>query len=297
MEKASPPTEEKQSAHGGERQPSQHQEDVDVILQHLTDPIWGSPAKGREVLGAVCLHVDDLFLTGNQAFCKGVLEALRKDYKFGSEDQDDLVFTGQRVRWQGNTVVVDQDKAVEELSEIEVPKGTSDATPCDAKMHTEFRSVLGSLNWLQSRTQFHICYAFSRAASASASPTIGDVRALNKIVRTVRARPVRLHFHPLRGNLRLICYPDASYRSNSDFTTQRALCIFLAEPRSSKASPANGSARGSLVDYESQKIRCAVPVHHCGRTLRLDERLWLSPVLARALDGHCRSRSANSHAH
>ena len=94
----------------------------------------------------VCLHVDDLFLTGNETFLKRVLESLRKDYKFGSEDTDDIMFTGQRVKWQGRSVVVDQTKAVEELIEVEVPKGAADATPCSPEQHAEFRSVLGSLN-------------------------------------------------------------------------------------------------------------------------------------------------------
>ena len=41
--------------------------------------------------------------------------------------------------------------------------------------------VLGSLNWLQSRTQYHLCYQFSRAASASAEPTIGDAKYPTKL--------------------------------------------------------------------------------------------------------------------
>ncbi len=241
----------------GER--PQLSEDFHNVRHALVDPIYGSPAKGRRVLGVVCLHVDDLFLTGNDTFLKRVLESLRRDYKFGSEDTDDIMFTGQRVKWQGQSVVVDQTKAVEELTEVDLPKGAADSTPCSPEQHTEFRSVLGSLNWLQSRTQYHICYAFSRLASASAAPTIGDVRALNKLVRTVRARSVKLYFHPLKGPLRIVGYPDASYRNNSDFTTQRALCIFLAEARAdAKPGTAKGAARGSLIDYESQKIKRTV---------------------------------------
>ena len=173
--------------------------DFDTMLDLLVDPIWGSPAKGKTVKGVVCLHVDDLFLTGDDKFTQDILGSLRRDYKFGSEDKDDITFTGQRVRWQGSTVVVGQDKAVEELTEIDVLKGMADAAKCGPAMHTEFRSSLGSLNWLQSRTQYHICYAFSRCASASADPTIVDVRALNKVVRQVRARPVKLYFHKLKG--------------------------------------------------------------------------------------------------
>ena len=53
---------------------------------------------------------------------------------------------------------------------------------------------------------------FSRDASMAASPTIGDVEALNKRARQIKPLPVKLQFWPLTGPLRIIGFPDASYR-------------------------------------------------------------------------------------
>ena len=121
---------------------------------------------------------------------------------------------------------------------------------CDSELHTEYRSCLGSINWLQSRTQFQACYRFSRCAAVSASPTIGDVKTLNKLVRSIRTVPVTLRFWPLKGKSRILGYPDASYRNNADKSSQRGQAIFVAQERGS--SP-NGF--GSLVDFESHKIK------------------------------------------
>jgi hypothetical protein len=77
------------------------------------------------------------------------------------------------------------------------------------------------------------------------------VKNLNKIVRTVRAKPLRLYFWPLEGIPRILGYPDASYKNNEDTSSQRGQAIFLAEPRK-KHEP---NSRGSLVDYESSKIK------------------------------------------
>jgi hypothetical protein len=85
-------------------------------------------------------------MTGTPEFEKRVLQKIRKDYQIGSEDKDDIVFTGQRVRWHRTVLTVDQDKAIEELAEIQVPKGLKDETLCTAAQHTEYRSLLGSLN-------------------------------------------------------------------------------------------------------------------------------------------------------
>ena len=177
------------------------------------------------------------------------------------------MFTGQRVRWEGAALVVDQNKAIEELREISFDKTRKDTIACTPSLHTEYRSVLGSLNWLQSRTQFHIVYPFSRCASASASPTMGDIRAINKLVRKVKSEPVKLHFWPLKGKCRIIGFPDASCNNNSDKSSQRGQAIFLAEPRKTVNMEPNdqhprqrglttthGSTKGSLIDYESHKI-------------------------------------------
>jgi len=185
---------------------------------------------------------------------KKVLERIRQDFQVGSEDMDEILYTGERIRWKGNSLVADQDKAPEDLSEIQFDKSLKDDVACNPSLHTEYRSLLGSLNRLQSRTQFQIAHKFSRCASAAASPTIGDIWALNKVVRSVRSQPIRLHFWPLdrpRGLPAMIVgYPDASYRNNSDGSSQRAQVIFLAEPRTMSRH-----SRGSLVDYESQKIK------------------------------------------
>ena len=117
-------------------------------------------------------------------------------------------------------------------------------------MHTAFRSLLGSISWLQSRTQFQACYQFSRCASASASPTIGDCRALNKLCRQIKNVPAELRFRPLKTNPRILGIPDAAFRNNSDKSSQRGMTVFLAEQRQK-----NSDTRGSLVFFESTKIK------------------------------------------
>ena len=83
---------------------------------------------------------------------------------------------------------------------------------------------------------------------------MGDVRALNKLVRKIRAEPVSLRFWPLGTSTRLVGYPDAAYRNNSDSSSQRGLCVFLADCRKKGVT----SPKGSLVDYESTKIKRTV---------------------------------------
>ena len=100
------------------------------------------------------------------------------------------------------------------------------------------------------------CYKFSRCASKAASPTIGDVKALNKLATQCKSQPVKLQFWPLTGPLRIIGFPDASYRNNEDGSSQRGMTVFLAESRDQTTK--DGMSNGSLIDYESQRIRSTV---------------------------------------
>ena len=58
---------------------------------------------------------------------------------------------------------------------------------------------------------------------------------------------------PLTGQLRILGFPDASYRNNDDGSSQRGMTVFLAESR--ERSSKDGMTYGTLVDYESQKIK------------------------------------------
>ena len=195
---------------------------VDQLLEHFVDPVNGSPSKGRKSVGVLSLHVDDLIMSGTPQFLKWFLEKIKKHFTVGHEDVNDLMFTGQRVRWvfdeqkRKKYISIDQKLSVSELEEIIIPKHLKDTDLCDKQLHTSYRSLLGSINWLQSRTQFQACYSFSRLASASASPTIGHCKELNKLCRQIRNDEVEMRVWPVKGSPRIVGIPDAAFRNNSD---------------------------------------------------------------------------------
>ena len=149
--------------------------DLEGAVDYLMGPVSGNKAKNRQVHGAL----------------KEIMGRLRKDFQVGSEDKNDCLFVGQRIQWKqddkhGWYINVHQNVAIDELQEITFDKYLKDDTPLTPQMHTAYRSVLGQINWLQSRTQFHIGYQFSRCAFKASSPTIEDARAINRTVRTIK---------------------------------------------------------------------------------------------------------------
>ena len=63
------------------------------------DSVNGSNATGRRLIGMCCLHVDDLFITGTPEFLEKFKRVVKSQFKIGHEDVNDLMFTGQRVKW------------------------------------------------------------------------------------------------------------------------------------------------------------------------------------------------------
>ena len=83
----------------GAAQPGDISFDLDKALEYLTDPIANSPAEGKEIQGIVTIHVDDSFMCGTPYFKQKIIESLKRDFQVGSEDNNDIAFVGQRIKW------------------------------------------------------------------------------------------------------------------------------------------------------------------------------------------------------
>ncbi len=77
------------------------------------------------------------------------------------------------------------------------------------------------------------------------------MNALNKLIRTLKARPVKLSFHPLKGPLRIVSIPDASFHGNADKSSQMGICVFVVKARKT----ASHHAGGNLIGFQSHKIK------------------------------------------
>ena len=221
-------------------------------------------------------------------FLQRFKKVVKSQFKIGHEDVNDLMFTGQRVKWiidektkKKSHITVEQSLCVSEPTKVVVPEGLKGEDKCDKDLHTAYRSLLGSINWLQSRTQFQSCYQFSRCASAAASPTIGDCKALNKLCRQIVGDPMELMFWPLQGDPRLVAMPDAAFRNNSDKSSQRAMVIFMAEPGKEKSRNTKGSDFLWINQDQTNYLE-----YHCRWVVCIDEVLWNLSNVERTHQGH-----------
>ena len=191
-----------------------------------------------------------------------VLTRLGKDFQVGSQDWNDVTFTGQRIRWMKDAPsgIVHRGYPTKGCWWIGgYPRRTKHEEDLDwflqciqdAEAFLDRKIGCSVEHWLQRRTQFHCFYKFSRCDSKAASPTIGDLNAFNMLTRQLKSQSVKLRFWPLTGALRRIGFPDVSYRNNENGSSQRSMTVFWAESR--ERSQRDGTSYGIQIDSESRK--------------------------------------------
>ena len=67
---------------------------LEIGLDFMLDPVMHNQAQGRSVHGTVCLHVDDLFMSGDAYLEKIILQKFREEFQVGSGDKNDALFVG-----------------------------------------------------------------------------------------------------------------------------------------------------------------------------------------------------------
>ena len=91
-------------------------------------------------------------------------------------------------------------------------------------------------------------------------------------------------------------FPDAAYKNNADGSWQRGQCIFICQPRNKERD-----TRGSLIDYESHKIKSTVlsttvaelyAFMKCYGSAQFYRGLWMD-MTAQPLEVHLRTDANN----
>ena len=124
-----------------------------------------------------------------------VQDRLRKDFRVGSEDWNDVLFSGQRIRWvkdpqSGPRIEVSQEEAIEK---IPVERNTKDlhCTPCSAyKVKTPSRTE----NLFAEQDTDSVGTSFPDMHQKAASPTIGHVKALKHGGKTTQDSTSKISF-------------------------------------------------------------------------------------------------------
>ena len=142
--------------------------------------------KENKLNGILCSHVDDFCYGGNESFFRETIGKLREKLKVGEQESKRFKYIGVMVEQKENSICINQWGYINSIREPEARKFAGNRV-LGKKELTEYRSVVGQLNWISLHTMPDISYNVSELSKAFKEGTTQDMRKLIKIVRKVKS--------------------------------------------------------------------------------------------------------------
>ena len=134
------------------------------------------------------------------------------------------------------TIEVNQHSYAATIQYMNFDNHKPDHSPLLSSERSEFRTIVGQLNWLAGITRPDLSFDVCQLSVVAKESTIADAKLLNKVVKRAHNERLAITYPPLKLNhLKIQCYSDASYANLSNGGSQGGNIIFLTDGK--RAAP------------------------------------------------------------
>lgn len=209
----------------------------------------------RVVHGILGVHVDDLIGGGDQLWEKAI-RWLKSELEFGVWETRKFTFRGRELEQssENKAITIKMTNYIDKIQPVSVPRALREhpEKQLDAELHSQYRGIVGGLQWLQAQGSPGLAYDVSMLQSKSASPSVADLCAANKLLRaaqTMKHTAVKIVSMPKR--FVWMTLTDAAHANRPDLSSTSGHLILAAHPNilTGVSSPV------SLLGWNSRKIR------------------------------------------
>ncbi|CAE7250405.1 TY5A [Symbiodinium natans] len=220
-------------------------------IQHSLDPCLFMQVSGDEVVSLLGIHVDDL-LGGALAGHEELLNRVEASFTWGSPwVSKDFTFVGRHVRqWPDGSITLDQASYINEVPATKVKLEESVPLHDNPELITEFRSGIGSLQWLAGTTRGDVSADTSLLQKSPKELTVADLKEVNSVLRYIRATSeASIKIVPLDlEKLIFVTYGDSGFANAPNNKSQGGLVVTATDKE------ALGQTRAaSLLDWKSYR--------------------------------------------
>ena len=187
--------------------------------------------------GLTIVHVDDLMFGGDSSFHEKVISPIEQTFSISTRNMNCFTYTGKNiVQLSDKSIQVNQHSYASTIQPLNFLKNQSDKTPLTPTEKSQFRSIVGQLNWLSGVTRPDISFEVSQLSAVASRATVGDAKLLNKVVKKVHGEQLSISYPPLNlKSLSIVVYSDASHGNLPDGGSQGGNIIFITD--GSKSAP------------------------------------------------------------
>ena len=236
-----------------------------------------------ECQGVICVYVDDFLWAGTDLFYERIIQKLEKLFLIGRFGQGEFKYIGLKINNSNDAVTtIDQLAYASSVKPMVIScrRAGEKGSEINEKEKTEFRSLLGQLNWIGTQTRPDILFDVGDLTGCAKTATISEVLRLNKVVSRLAGQQVKLKYPRMEdiNGCHLQVFSDASFGNLIDGGSQVGLLVFLV----------NSEGIRCPLYWQSRKARRVVKSTLAAETLALIEAaeaaVFISRVISDLLD-------------
>ena len=219
--------------------------------RHSLDPCCFLQRRDGAVVSILGVHVDDIICACLPGWDE-LLERVRKSFKWGSEcEKDDFIFVGRRIARQAdNGYTIDQVHYVADIILTKIKMDPSEKLSDHPELITEFRSGIGSLQWMAGTTRGDLAADTSLLQKSPQELTVQDLLSVNKVLKYVKATAntfIKVNPIPVE-ELVFVAYGDSGWANAPGNKSQGGLAILATDKRALHETRA-----ASLLEWKSYR--------------------------------------------
>lgn len=186
---------------------------------------------GGRVYGIMGIHVDDLIYGGDKIFEEKIISKIKEELKVGREESGVFKYLGIEIeqKEKGEIYISQKSYSRNKLVINKVNKNNKDEKLNEEEM-TEYRSLLGKLNWMSQNTRPDLSFDVSFFGRNMKEAKMKDYEELVKVAERAKREEIKMKIPKLKGGrMRLEVYSDASFGNVSEGRTQIGYCIRMKD--------------------------------------------------------------------
>ena len=129
------------------------------------------PNKQEACKGILVTHVDD-FLYGGSTEFKDVIQHVCNAFTVGHEAEMPLKFLGVDLQYLEGYINLNQKSYIDGIEEAVIQDKSNGSRILDSSEQSEYRALIGQLNWVSSQSRPDISYKVSRMSTVLNKATI-----------------------------------------------------------------------------------------------------------------------------
>ena len=240
----------------------------------------------EKVVALLGVHVDDILVTALPEWEKEAVDPLRTAFTWGGPwEKDNFVFTGRRItKREDGGYFLDQRHYVQDVTTTKSQKEMLQLKDHPDLM-SEFRSGIGSLQWMSGTTRPDISADVSLLQKGREDLSTEDLNEINKVIRYVKATPdagIRImSIDP--DDLILVAFGDSAFGNAPNNKSQGGLLI-----TATTTSALTTSTTCSVLEWKSYRhqrvLRSTLAAEAASLDRAEDAANFLGSMLAETFD-------------